>query len=226
MCGRYTLTYKPGELEAAFDLPPGFREERRYNIAPGQWVIVIRPDRDGGRVGSLARWGLVPAWAKAPEAGPKPINARAEGVEAKPTFRGALRQGRCLIPATGFYEWQATGPKGAKQPWYIQPAEGSLLAFAGLSDRWEGDAGPLETCAILTTTPNALMAPIHDRMPVILPAEAWGIWLDRATPTAQALELLRPCPPAWLRAHPVGPAVGEVRNDHPGLVEPLAGLEL
>jgi putative SOS response-associated peptidase YedK len=221
MCGRYTLSYKPGELEEAFSLPPGFREERRYNIAPGQWVIVIRPDRDGGRVGGLARWGLVPAWAKDPEGGPRPINARSEGVEAKPAFRGALRRGRCLIPATGFFEWQAGSPK---QAFYIQPREGTFLAFAGLSDHWEGEAGPLDTCAILTTAPNALMAPIHDRMPVILPEAAWAAWLDPGTPLGEVLGQLLPCPAEALRAHPVGPEVGQVRNDHPGLIEPLAGL--
>ena len=224
MCGRYTLSYKPGELEATFGIPSGFREERRYNIAPGQWVIVIRPDRDGGRIGVSSRWGLVPAWAKAPEGGPKPINARSEGVDTKPAFRSALRHGRCLIPATGFFEWKASGPKGPKgpkQPYYIYPAEGTFLAFAGLSDQREDETGPLDTCAILTTTPNALMAPIHDRMPVILPEPAWEAWLNPRTPLPDLLKLLRPCPSEALEAHAVGTEVGTVRNDHAGLIEPL-----
>ena len=220
MCGRFTLYATAEELASLFGLGrEDFREEARYNIAPGQWVVIVRP----GRMRSRARWGLVPPWARGAgpreagpreagprPVGPKPINARAEGIAGKPLFRDALRHGRCLIPASGFYEWQG------KRPFYIRPVPGPLFAFAGLAS-----AGPEETCAILTTTPNGLMAPIHDRMPVILAPEAWARWLDPGTPEAEALALLGPCPAEGLVAHPVSPRVGSVANEGPGLIAPL-----
>jgi putative SOS response-associated peptidase YedK len=209
------------ELESVFDLvPAGFREERRYNIAPGQWAIVIRPEHERKRVVGAARWGLIPSWAKDPDAGPKPINARAEGIAEKPTFRGALRHGRCLIPASGFYEWKKTGK--AKQPFYIHPRTGKLFALAGLYSHWQGADGDLETCTIITTTPNAVMEPVHDRMPVILPPESWDLWMDPATATAMAL--LCPCPPTWLEIHAVSLRVGNILNDDPELITPV-GVE-
>lgn len=219
MCGRFSLTTTSADLAAGLHCPglAGFREERRYNIAPGQWVIVVRPER-GERVPELAQWGFVPSWAKDSRSGPRPINARAEGAATNAAFRGAFRHGRCLIPASGFYEWQMRG-KG-KQPFFIRPAQDQgLLVFAGLFSRWEGPAGPLPTCTILTTTPNEAMAPIHDRMPVILAPEDQAAWLDPANP--HAAELLRPCPAAWLTLHPVDPAVGNPRNDGPELQVPL-----
>lgn len=224
MCGRFTLHASEAELVAGLLCPKlaGFREERRYNIAPGQWVIVVRPERDE-RVPALAQWGLVPSWAKAPQAGPRPINARAEGVATKPTFRGAFRQGRCLVPASGFYEWQKE-PDGAKQPFYLRPRGGEgLFVFAGLLSTWAGPEGELTTCALLTTTPNALMAGVHDRMPVILPSTAQAAWLDPANPHAETL--LLPCDPGLMEAHPVGAAVGNPRNDFPELVLPLSVRE-
>jgi putative SOS response-associated peptidase YedK len=223
MCGRYTLTCTSEELASIFDLVPvGYHEERRFNIAPGQWVIVIRPDRERRRVAGAAQWGLVPSWARDPESGPRPINARAEGLADKPTFRGALRHGRCLIPASGFFEWKKVG-KG-KQAFYIHPETGRLFAFAGLHSHWQGADGELETCTIITTTANAVMAPIHDRMPVILPPEAWSLWLDPESSTKQSLELLCPCPPERLSLHPVSSRVGNARNDDPGLIEPVATM--
>lgn len=219
MCGRFSLTATSADLAAWLQCPglAGLREERRYNIAPGQWVIVVRPER-GERVPELAQWGFVPSWAKDARGGPRPINARAEGAATHPAFRGAFKSGRCLIPASGFYEWQARG-KG-KQPFLIHPvAEPGLFAFAGLYSLWEGAEGPLPTCTILTTHPNAAMAPIHDRMPVILTPEDQAAWLDPAN--RSAADLLRPCPPEWLALHPVGPAVGNPRNDGPELQVPL-----
>jgi putative SOS response-associated peptidase YedK len=219
MCGRYTLHCTSEELDSYFDLiPGGFREERRYNIAPGQWVIVIRPDKDRKRTVGAARWGLVPSWAKDPASGPKPINARAEGILDKPTFRNVLKRGRCLIPASGFYEWKAT-PTG-KQPFYIKPVTG-LFAFAGIADSWSGPGGELETCANTTTRPNELMAPIHDRMPVILPKESWEAWLDPALSPSAAVSMLIPFPAIEMLAYPVGAAVGRVENDGPELLRPL-----
>ncbi len=219
MCGRYALFTKEHDLVAAFALDQvGFRVEARYNVAPGQYVILVRPDGSGGRNLALARAGQVPSWAKDP--GPRPINARAERVAEKPTFRGALRHGRCLIPASGFYEWQG------QQPFFIRPTHARPFAFAGLMDTWPGPTGDLQTCTILTTTPNEVMAPIHDRMPVILPPEAWGAWLDPATPVAEAQRWLLPCPAQDMKAHRVGRRVGKVANDDPGLVEELRDLGL
>lgn len=219
MCGRYTLDVSAETLAKAFDLAPiGFRVERHWNIAPGQHVIVVRPDK-GRRIADQARWGLVPAWSKDPDVGPRPINARAETVATKPTFRDAFRHGRCLVPASGFYEWQTEG--GRKQPMYIRPKDGGLLAFAGLWATWEGPEGPLQTVCILTTTPNELMAPIHDRMPVILPASEWRPWLDPESEPESIQGLLDPCPAGQLAVQAVGPEVGNVRNDSPALIAPL-----
>jgi putative SOS response-associated peptidase YedK len=219
MCGRFSLHATDQELVdgTACSRLAGFREERRYNIAPGQWVIVVRPER-GERVPDAARWGLVPSWAKDPEGGPRPINARAEGIETKPTFRGAFRHGRCLIPASGFYEWKASGAQ--KQPFFIRPKGGEgLFVFAGLFSEWTGSDGELKTCAIITTTSNDLMAGIHDRMPAILAGADQAAWLDPEN--RQAAVLLRPFDAEAMEAYPVGLAVGNPRNDGPELIEPL-----
>jgi putative SOS response-associated peptidase YedK len=222
MCGRFSIYATSQELAdgTLCELLAGFREERRYNIAPGQWVIVVRPEK-GQRVPDLAQWGLVPSWAKEPKAGPRPINARAEGLESKPTFRGAFRHGRCLIPASGFFEWQQLG-KG-KQPYFIRPRGGEgIFTFAGLCATWASFEGELQTCTIITTTPNALMADIHDRMPAILAGADQAAWLDPEN--KKAAELLRPFPAEAMEAFPVGAAVGNPRNDGPELVMPLPGL--
>ena len=219
MCGRFALHATSEELASTFGLAFGdFRVEARYNIAPGQWIVIIRPSRDRGRIAGISRWGLVPSWAKDPEEGPKPINARAEGIAEKATFRGALRHGRCLIPASGFFEWKGAGK--AKQPHFIHPTDAPVFAFAGLSSTWAGFSGELDTCAIITTTPNPHMAAIHDRMPVILPPEAWTAWLDAETPTRELLALLRPCASERLASHPVSSRVGHVVHDDAGLIQP------
>jgi putative SOS response-associated peptidase YedK len=222
MCGRFSIYATSQELAdgTLCELLAGFREERRYNIAPGQWVIVVRPEQ-GQRVPQLAQWGLVPSWAKELRAGPRPINARAEGIEAKPTFRGAFRHGRCLIPASGFFEWKALG-KG-KQPFFIRPKGGEgIFTFAGLFSTWAGPEGELQTCTIITTPPNALMAAIHDRMPAILAPADQAAWLDPEN--NKAAELLRPFPAEAMEAYAVGASVGNPRNDGPELVAPLSGL--
>ena len=220
MCGRFTLHASAADLASTFGLNlAGFRIEARYNISPGQWIFVLRPEKHQGHSLTLARWGLVPTWAKDPGLGPKPINARAEGLEDKPTFRGAFRHGRCLIPASGFYEWQGSGK--FKQPFYIHPAQGGLFAFAGLWSEWAGPDGELSTCAIITTGANDFMATIHDRMPVILPQEAWPAWLDPTTSSKAAADLLVACPSERLAAHPVALAVGRVGMDSPDLVLPM-----
>ncbi len=222
MCGRFSIYATSQELaDGTFcKLLAGFREERRYNVAPGQWVIVVRPEK-GSRIPGNAQWGLIPSWAKNPTEGPRPINARAEGIDSKPTFRVAFRQGRCLIPASGFYEWKGEGK--LKQPFFIRPKGGEgIFVFAGLHSTWTGLEGDLPTCTIITTTPNDLMAGIHDRMPVILAAGDQDAGLD--PDNNQATRLLRPCPPEGMEAYLVSPAVGNTRNDSPELVMPLAGL--
>jgi len=220
MCGRYTFTFNAKTLGEAFGMvPPGFRVERSYNVAPGQWVIVVRPDKDQ-LVADVAQWGLVPNWFKEPITGPKPINARAETVAEKPIFRGAFRRKRCLIPASGFYEWKTEGRH--KQPFYIHPTDGDLFAFAGLLEDRPGPGGDLQisTC-ILTTTPNELMATIHDRMPVILPKATWAAWLDPLAQPAELQKLLVPLPTELMDAYPVGASVGDARNNGPELIDPV-----
>ena len=222
MCGRFSIYATSQELAEGTlcELLAGFREERRYNIAPGQWIIVVRPEK-GQRVPDLAQWGLVPSWAKEPKDGPRPINARAEGIETKPTFRGAFHQGRCLIPASGFFEWKQLG-KG-KQPYFIRPRGGAgIFTFAGLCAIWAGFEGELQTCTIITTSPNELMAGLHDRMPAILSGEDQAAWLDPEN--KKAAELLRPFPTEAMEAFPVGAAVGNPRSGGPELVTPLPGL--
>jgi putative SOS response-associated peptidase YedK len=215
MCGRYAMFATTEELAHALGSPAflGFSIEKRFNVAPGQWIVIVRPVK-GERVPSLARWGLVPSWSKDPTVGVRPINARAEGIATKPMFRGALKHGRCLIPASGFYEWK--GGK-TKVPHFIQPKGGGIFIFAGISSQWAGPDGELETCAIVTTEANSLMHPIHDRMPVILNPEVAGSWLDPENSHPEALLLQYPA--EAMEAWPVGTAVGNIRNDGPDLVE-------
>jgi len=220
MCGRYTFTFDARHLIDAFGMIPfGFDIVQGYNIAPGRYVVIVRPER-GQRVADVAYWGLIPGWVKDPNTSPKPINARAETLEEKPTFRTAFKRKRCIIPASGFYEWKAVGKE--KQPFYIHPADGDLFAFAGLMEDWQGPHGEVmvSTC-IITTEPNALMAGIHNRMPVILPKAAWGLWLDPAAQRREVLPLLTPYPADLMRAHAVGKAVGNPQNDGPELILPL-----
>jgi putative SOS response-associated peptidase YedK len=218
MCGRFAVFATEEELAQALGCPgfAGFRVERRYNIAPGQWVITVRPER-GQRAPMLARWGLVPSWSKDPEGGPKPINARAEGISAKPMFRGALRHGRCLIAASGFFEWKTTGK--TKTPFFIRPVDGGIFIFAGLLDHWIGPDGELDTCAIVTTEANSFMRPLHDRMPVIMDPQAAIAWLDPENRHPE--DLLKQYPPEAMEAWEVGSAVGNVRNNFPELIEPV-----
>jgi putative SOS response-associated peptidase YedK len=168
------------------------------------------------------RWGLVPSRAHDVAAGVKAINARAETVADKPTFRAAFRSRRCLIPASGYYEWKHEGK--AKRPHFIHPARGELFAFAGLWDVWAKGAAPVESCSIITTTANEATQHLHERMPVILDRADFAAWFDPLTHATALHELLRPCPPERIALHPVGAAVGNVRNDGPGLVAPAADL--
>lgn len=222
MCGRFTLQLGADELAREFGLVfSGLHIEKRFNIAPGQVVIVVRPAKAGRALDAMI-WGLVPSWSKDPSGGPRPINARAETLAEKPMFRGPFKNGRCIIPASGFYEWKAEGK--AKTPWYIHPQGEPLFAFAGLSSLWEGPEGELRTCTIITTEPNALMAALHNRMPAILPREHWDAWLDPAERNPG--RLLLPFPDSGMASHPVGPAVGNPNNEGLELIEPVHGENL
>ena len=226
MCGRYALYGPQSRLWEKFLLAHCADYAERYNIAPQSDILIIRAKPGNGRVGQLVRWGLIPGWATDPAIGHKLINARGETVADKPSFRNSFARHRCLIPATGFYEWQAVASDGRvrKQPWYIRPAEaGEFFAFAGLLAAWTSPGGDtvVSTC-IITTAANELMAPIHDRMPVILPAEQHDAWLDpenRDTDTLQ--ELLQPCPTASMSAYPVSPAINRGNVDGEQCVEPV-----
>jgi len=219
MCGRFVIELSPELVKAIFglavtpDLPP------RYNVAPTQLVPVIRQATDGKRQLVMLRWGLVPAWAK--EEGAGLINARAETVDVKPSFRQAYRQRRCIIPASGFYEWQKLG-KG-KVPYYVRMADGSPMPFAGIWESWKSPEGQvLESCAILTTAANATVAPIHERMPVVLPPAAFDPWLDPGLHDAAPLAvLLSPCPSEQVESFPVSPLVNSPTNDSPTCIEPV-----
>jgi putative SOS response-associated peptidase YedK len=222
MCGRFSLgsTIRVGQL---FDLPTWPETPPRYNIAPSQEVPAVIPNREtGAREFRPFRWGLVPSWATDPAIGTRMINARSETAATKPTFRTPLRERRCLILADGFYEWTREGSR--KQPYYIKLQNGEPFAFAGLWDQWHPpDGEPLETCTILTTTPNAVLQPIHDRMPVILPASAYNVWLDPAMRDVdRAQALLTPYPAAEMIAHPVSTRVNSPANDTPECIAPLA----
>lgn len=215
MCARYVLYSVDGiaemfGLKASPDLPA------RYNIAPSALLPCVVQAEGGKRDVRLFQWGLVPSYATDPNAR-KMINARAERVRR--TLAGPMKYRRCLIPADGFYEWQ--GEPGKKQPYYITTND-APFAFAGLYDVWETPDGYLETCTIITTEPNELVAPIHDRMPVIVPRVAYGIWLDTAEVRVDVAErLLMPYPAEEMSAVAIGKAVGNVRNDSPGLIEPI-----
>ncbi len=207
MCGRFTLYASPELLAELFDLAEAPPLAQRFNIAPTQPVGIVRIDpRLKTRAWALTYWGLIPSWSKDPSIGARLINARAETVPEKPSFRAPFRRRRCLIPASGFYEWQVQG-KG-KQPYYITPADGGVFAFAGLWEKWTSpDGSELESATILTVEPNELMAPIHSRMPLILAPEDYGVWLGRGgddTPTAlaQLQHLFRPYPAAAMAGLP------------------------
>jgi putative SOS response-associated peptidase YedK len=223
MCGRYVVAYDPETLVSGFSVlrVPPF--PKRWNVAPQSPVPVVYETRDGERVAELMRWGLVPSWAKEPSIGHKLNNARSDGLFDKPSFRQAARRRRCLLPASGFYEWQAT-PSG-KQPWYVSARDGSLLAMAGLFEAWRPspDADWLLSCCVITTDANALMAPIHDRMPVLIPATQWSRWLARDVQDPAAIApLLGPAPAEGLQAWPVARTVSRGSAEGEQLVQPLA----
>ena len=210
MCGRYALHANPEVIALAFGVPAVPAIAPRYSIAPASQVLIIRKNE-----AAMVRWGLVPRWARDPSIGAKLNNARAETVAEKPSFRDAFRNRRCLIPASGFYEWKTEG--GRKQPYYVSPSAGELFAFAGLWELWSGPGGALQTCAVITTGANEKMRAVRDRMPVILPPGRYADWLAGGeTP-------LQPCAPGAIAIRRVGRAVNNARNDAPSLIEPVDG---
>ena len=216
MCGRYTLYHYEDDLDALFAVS-GLATTPRYNIAPTQAVRMVRQREDGGREALEARWGLIPHWVKDLDGFKANLfNARSESAAQKPSFRDALRRRRCLLPASGFYEW--SGSAGRKRPYYVHRRDGRPLALAGLWSLWGRGEGALLSCTILTTRPNAVVAPLHDRMPVILLPEAFDRWLDPALQDpAELAPLLTPFGEG-LEAFPVSPAVGNPAVDDPYLI--------
>lgn len=192
MCGRYTLRTSPAELQEFFQLNRMPLWEPRTNIFPTQPVLGIILD-GSERAARLYRWGLIPVWSKDIKIGARMINARGETIAEKPSFRSAFKRRRCLIPADGFYEWEAIPGQKKKRPWYIGVAGKPIVAFAGIWEHWTGaDGAEIESCAIVTTDANSSVARIHDRMPVILPEETYNRWLDPNSPSAELQPLLIP----------------------------------
>jgi putative SOS response-associated peptidase YedK len=221
VCGRYTLAApSPTDIRARFPVGESVQIARRYNIAPGDEVLAVTTDRQGAPRGELLRWGLVPAWSQTPKTGLKMINARVETVEHRSAFRRAFERYRCLIIADGFYEWQKQ-PTGPKQAFHITRDDQKPFAFAGLWSIWGPPEGPrLRTCTILTTAANPAVAPLHDRMPVILAPDEEEPWLDAGTTRAALNELLHGLGADQTALRAVGPAVNDARYDGPDCLAP------
>jgi putative SOS response-associated peptidase YedK len=226
MCGRYTLAAStPTEVRARFGLAETVQVRQRFNVAPGDDVLAITTDREGAPRSETLRWGLVPSWAKSPATGLKMINARVETVRERPAYRRAFERFRCLILADGFYEWQRSEQPGAarKQPFWIRRADGAPFAFAGLWSIWHGSQDEtLRSCTIITAPANPAVAPLHDRMPVILAPGAEAEWLDAGTPAPDRFELLHGLPAADTVLQPVSTAVNDARYDGPECLAPPA----
>ncbi len=222
MCGRFTLTVDPSELKDEFE-NYGFPSKYapRYNIAPTQPVLAI--PNDGKNKADFFVWGLIPSWAKDPAIGNRLINARGETLAEKPAFRGGYKHKRCLILADGFYEWKAQPGTKTKIPHFIHLKTGKPFAFAGLWDEWHAaDGSQVRSCTIVTTTPNKLMAVIHNRMPVILSADDYPAWLDTADRTADSLNhLIKPFAAEQMEAYPVSTLVNSPANDKAECVLPV-----
>lgn len=224
MCGRFTLHHQAPALQDWYRSPmPGY--PRHYNIAPAASIVVVRNSAEG-RAGTRMRWGLIPSWAKDPAALPMLHNARGETVAEKPMFRRALRKRRCLIPASGFYEWKAVPDQKSRQPFYISLKDGAPMSFAGL---WEcgrnADGELMETCTIITTSANEMLAPIHHRMPALIDREDWDAWLDtESADISVSVALLQPFDAGRMQVWGVSHAVNRVANDEPKLVLPIAEI--
>ena len=223
MCGRFVLTATPEELEALFGYLDGEAFPPRYNIAPTQPIAIVRMG-SGARHFALVRWGLIPTWAEDPKKLSLLTNARAEGILDKAAFRGAMLYRRCLVPASGFYEWRrmpGSNSGKTRQPFWLKPRDGRPIAFAGLWETWHDRAtgGELDSGTIITTSANAALAPIHDRMPVVIGAGDFEQWLTGDP--AEANALLRPAPDDLLEAIAISNRVNAAPNDDPSLLDPI-----
>ncbi len=226
MCGRYSFTLPPDAIRELFRVMTGLNLRPRYNIAPTQEAPVIGRDENGDRALKMYRWGLVPRWSKALPTSAPMINARAESIAEKPAFRDAFRKRRCLVPADGFFEWTKDKSSGDRRPWRIFAADRPAFAFAGIWEAWRDPAGGAEapvirSFAIVTTSANDRIAPIHDRMPVMLARADEDAWLAPETPAERLQALLAPYPAELTDFHRVDSRVNSVRNDDPDCIKPL-----
>src|SRR5947208_3570151 len=213
MCGRYALHSHPDVVALQFNLASAPKIEARYNICPSNDILIVREHAQRGRVCDQSHWGLVPSWAKDASIGNRLANARGETIADRPAFKAAFRQWRCLVPASGFYEWKTT--RSGKQPYYIRPAGDELFGLAGITELWRGQ---LRTVCLITTGANELMRGIHDRMPVIVALQDYDAWLDPRNHAAE--RFIRPYPAQLMRIHPVGQAVSDAANEGAALIEP------
>jgi len=223
MCRRYTIDIPPGLLFELFGLTEYPRVTPRYNIAPTQQIPVIRRYGDGQNHLDYLHWGLIPSWAQDKSIGSRLINARSESVTEKPSFRQAIRYRRCLVLASSFYEWKQEGKE--KQPWLIRLKDGAPMVFAGLWETWKSPEGDVvESCTMLTTAANRLVAPLHDRMPVVLSRDEYRTWLERTTTDPTGLKkMFQPYPADLMEMWAVSPLVNSVANGGPELVVPVGG---
>jgi putative SOS response-associated peptidase YedK len=226
MCGRFTLLHKEERLRQLLRLQeiPEL-ELPRFNIAPTQMVLGIRHNAELVLEAVALRWGLIPSWAQDPSIGNRLLNARCETIEEKPSFRDSFRKRRCLIPASGFYEWQKIGTR--KQPFYIHPVSDELMAYAGIWDRWHAPSGGvIESCSILTTRANELLQPLHERMPVILFEKQFEHWLDpKLSKASDYKDYFEPLANDQLMMYPVGSLVNKATVDHASLITPYEAKE-
>src|SRR6267154_5567299 len=224
MCGRYVIKTPPALMRQAFGYGEQPNFPPRYNVAPTQPIPVVRLV-DGRREFALVRWGLIPSWVKDPRGFTLLFNARGESAAEKPAFRNAMKRRRCLFPADGFYEWKQDGKN--KRPYFVRLKGGGPMAFAGLWESWMGPNGEeVETAAIVTTAASRSIAHIHDRMPVIVPPEAFDFWLDPNVDAEMAASVIAPAPDGLLESYPVSSAVNRAANDTPDLLAPLREEEM
>jgi len=221
MCGRFTLQSPEALIRKAFNLPAGdmLGLSPRYNIAPSQDIPIIRDTKKGPEL-VLAKWGLIPHWSKESNTKYSTINARIETVAEKPTYRTPFKNTRCLIPADGFYEWKVVN--GHKIPHYIHMRKGSVFAFAGIWDQWEGEGETLDSCSIIVMPSNEVMKPIHERMPAIIAPTHYDLWLDpRVNEKDEIMGFLNSAPSSSLKFHPISPWVNSPKHDDERCIQPV-----
>ena len=223
MCGRFARGYTWKEVQDWLRLASPIDLEQlafSFNVAPTQNSPIIRTNEVGRTEIAIARWGLIPSWADDASIGNRMINARGDSVAVKPAFRSAFKHRRCLVPVSGFYEWQSIAGSKVKQPWYIYPVSGNIMCLAGIWERWEKAGKPLDSFTIITTEANSFIEPLHDRMPVVICAEDFERWLSPNTPVEKLQSLLAPAPHDLLAAHKVSTRVNSPKIDEPALISP------